>query len=144
MAPKHQRLLLIIVGLLCLAAGIVLVLYNFRSNMVFFYSPTELMALPPSHPALIRIGGLVETGSVRTEADGLSTHFVITDGKNTVPIYFKGLLPALFREGQGMVAKGRLGADRVFIADELLAKHDENYMPKEVVDALKQSGHWQH
>lgn len=142
MKAKHQRLLLIMTGLLCLGLGVLLILYNFRNNMVFFYSPTELQAGTSVSTRVIRVGGLVKQGSVDKLADGLTTEFAITDMKHTVIVRFTGLLPALFREGQGMVAKGKLADDGVFIAEELLAKHDENYMPKEVADALKQSGNW--
>ncbi len=142
MKPKYQRFILIMMGLLCLGLGVLLILYNFRNNMVFFYSPTELHTASIAPSRVMRIGGLVKEGSVHKLADGLTTEFVITDIRNTVTVRFSGLLPTLFREGQGMVAKGKLESGGVFIAEELLAKHDENYMPKEVADALKQSGHW--
>lgn len=141
MKPKHQRLLLIIAGMLCLAGGVTLILYNFRTNMVFFYSPTELHSQAIATDKNIRIGGLIKAGSI-VKQEKLVTEFVITDMAQEITVRYTGLLPALFREGQGMVAKGRLDSGKVFIAEELLAKHDENYMPKEVADALKKSGQW--
>lgn len=141
MKPKHQRLLLIIVGMMCLAGGVTLILYNFRTNMVFFYSPTELHSHAISTDKNIRIGGLIKAGSI-VKQEKLVTEFVITDMAQEITVRYTGLLPALFREGQGMVAKGKLDNGGVFIAEELLAKHDENYMPKEVADALKKSGQW--
>lgn len=141
MKPKHQRLLLILAGMLCLAGGIALILSTFRTNMVFFYSPTELHSQSIPGDRIIRIGGLVKAGSIRKDAD-MVTEFVITDMTQDVTVRYTGLLPTLFREGQGMVARGKLDTDGTFIAEELLAKHDENYMPREVADALKKSGQW--
>ncbi len=138
MKPKHQRFIFIIVAIGLLAGSVGLVLNNFNDNLVFFYSPTDLQN--KSLKNLIRIGGLIEEGSVQKPDSGV-TQFVITDLKNSVIVVYKGILPALFREGQGMVAKGKIGDDGVFKADELLAKHDENYMPPEVAKALEKSGY---
>lgn len=141
MRPKHQRLLFIVIGILCLGVGVGIVLSVFKENLVFFYSPSEIQAEKVGQK-LIRVGGLVKKGSIVQEEKGLVTRFVITDMQKDLSIRYKGVLPALFREEQGMVAKGRLQSDGVFAAEELLAKHDENYMPPEVADALKKSGHW--
>lgn len=142
MKPKQQRCILIFIGMLFLMGGVALISYNFRTNIVFFYSPTELQThiAPIGH--IIRIGGLIKKGSVQKHEGGQVTEFILTDMKSEVQVRFTGLLPALFREGQGMVAKGQLKADGFFAAEELLAKHDENYMPQEVADALKKSGYW--
>jgi cytochrome c-type biogenesis protein CcmE len=119
-----------------------LVLSAFSSNLVFFYSPSDLRAQAISAARRMRIGGLVEDGSVKRGADS-QVAFRITDGKTDVAVVYHGILPDLFREGQGVVAEGRLEPGGVFDASTILAKHDERYMPREVVDALKKSGHWQ-
>jgi cytochrome c-type biogenesis protein CcmE len=132
-------------GMALLAAAAALVLTAFEDSLVFFYSPTELQAkeLPPGRT--IRIGGLVEEGSVRRGGtDGLAVTFRITDLQSVVPVRYEGILPDLFREGQGVVAEGTFRQDGTFVATEILAKHDETYMPPEVADALKKSGQWQH
>lgn len=121
-------------------AATLFIMNNFRDNLVFFYTPTELIKKSPPHGKKIRIGGLVENGSITKKHD--ITEFQLTDTNQSVKINFKGMLPALFREGQGIVAQGSLNNDGIFIADNLLAKHDEKYMPKEVADALKKSGQW--
>lgn len=141
MTPKRQRMIFILIGLASLGIAVALILNAFRDNLVFFYSPTEIQA---KHPVgvLIRIGGLVKEGSIQKSTDSLTTAFVLTDLKNDTTVHYKGLLPNLFREGQGIVAHGKLDASGIFIADELLAKHDEKYMPPEVADALKKSGEW--
>tara|TARA_R110000787_G_scaffold16622_25_gene50867 strand:+ start:116806 stop:117255 length:450 start_codon:yes stop_codon:yes gene_type:complete len=141
--PKRRRLYIIGLALLCLGAATALVLTAFEDNIVFFYSPTELAEKPDIGPGrMMRIGGLVAEGSVLKNDATVS--FTVTDLNSTVPVSYTGMLPDLFREGQGVVVEGSLGADGRFIATEVLAKHDENYMPKEVADALKASGQWKH
>jgi cytochrome c-type biogenesis protein CcmE len=133
--------------MLIFAAAAALVLMAFEENIVFFYSPTELarkmeqQPIPPERR--LRIGGLVEEGSQGRDKDGITVTFRITDTVEVVPVRFRGLLPDLFREGQGVVAEGSMAADGTFVATEVLAKHDETYMPKEVADALKDAGQWQ-
>lgn len=143
MRPKRKRLTFVLIGMGLLAAAAGLMLVAFQENIVFFYSPTEVHAkeIPPEQR--IRLGGLVEEGSVERVDGGKTVQFRVTDMAETVPVVYSGLLPDLFREGQGVVAEGVLRAG-VFQADEVLAKHDENYMPPEVADALKESGAWQH
>jgi cytochrome c-type biogenesis protein CcmE len=141
MKRKHQRLLVVLLGLAALGAATALVLAAFSDNLVFFFSPSELAAKSLAGGQRIRIGGLVETHSVERE-DG-HVAFRVTDGKTDIAVAFDGVLPDLFREGQGVVAEGRLGKGGVFVASTVLAKHDERYMPPEVVAALKKSGHWQ-
>ena len=143
MTRKQQRLGLLALGMAALAGATVLVLSAFNDNLVFFYSPSELKAKPVAADRRVRIGGLVEAQSLARGADGRSVSFRITDGASDVAVVYQGLLPDLFREGQGAVAEGKLRPDGVFAASSVLAKHDENYMPREVVDALKKSGHWQ-
>jgi cytochrome c-type biogenesis protein CcmE len=140
MKPKTRRLYVVLLALLALGTAAALVLNAFEDNLVFFYSPTDLVAknVPPGQA--IRIGGLVEEGSL--VKDGLSAHFKITDGARAVAVAFTGNLPDLFREGQGIVTFGRLDASGTFQAEEVLAKHDETYMPPEVADALKAAGQW--
>ena len=140
MKPKHRRLYVVVLALLALGTSAALVLNAFEENLVFFYSPSDLEQKQVAIGQSIRVGGLVEEGSV--EKKGIDVRFRITDGARTVPVAFTGVLPDLFREGQGIVSFGRLGADGTFMAEEVLAKHDENYMPKEVADALKAAGEW--
>lgn len=142
MTRKQQRLGLLALGMTALGGATALVLTAFSSNLVFFYSPSDLKAQAISADRRVRIGGLVEDGSVKRGAESRIA-FRITDGKTDVAVVYHGILPDLFREGQGVVAEGRLEPDRVFDASTILAKHDERYMPREVVDALKKSGHWQ-
>jgi cytochrome c-type biogenesis protein CcmE len=139
---KRKRLAFLILGLVALSGATALVLAAFRDNLVFFYSPTELAAKPAIAGGRIRIGGLVETQSVEHQ-DGSRVSFRVTDGKTDMAVSYNGILPDLFREGQGVVAEGRLDKDGVFVANTILAKHDEKYMPPEVAAALKKSGHWQ-
>jgi cytochrome c-type biogenesis protein CcmE len=142
---KQRRFAFLAGGLAILGVAAALVLFALRDTIVFFYGPGEAMArlesgeLKPGQR--IRLGGLVEGGSVSTQADGPVT-FVVTDGAAQVPVTFSGLLPDLFREGQGVVAQGSFSETRAFTADEVLAKHDETYMPPEVAEALKKSGRW--
>jgi cytochrome c-type biogenesis protein CcmE len=142
MTRKRRRLYLVLGGLALLAVVSALVLSAFSENIVFFYSPSDLQAKNVPDGRSIRIGGLVENGSVKREADGRTLDFRVTDGNKAVPVIYKGDVPDLFREGQGVVAEGKLDHG-TFRAASVLAKHDENYMPREVVDALKRSGHWQ-
>ncbi len=141
MTRKRRRLYLLLAGMLALAAAAALVLVAFRENIVFFYSPTEVLEKRVSPETRIRIGGLVEEGSVVRNGDSVT--FRVTDLANGLPVSYAGALPDLFREGQGVVAEGALRADGVFVATQVLAKHDETYMPPEVAEALKKSGRWQ-
>ena len=143
MTRKQQRLGLLAVGLAVLGLATALVLVAFNDNLVFFYSPSELKAKAVTVDRRVRLGGLVEAQSLSRAPDGRSVSFRITDGAANVAVVYQGLLPDLFREGQGAVAEGKLRPDGVFSASSVLAKHDENYMPREVVDALKKSGHSQ-
>ena len=143
MKRKHRRLTFILTGLVLLGAAAGLVLVAFEDSLVFFYSPTDLTEKDIPEGRRFRIGGLVEEGSVTRLADGLTVSFRVTDLSETVPVTYKGVLPDLFREGQGVVAEGYLDASGVFTAEMVLAKHDENYMPPEVADALRASGQWQ-
>lgn len=140
MSPRKRRALAILGGLGLLAAAAALVLNALQSNLVFFFSPTQVLAKEAPASGSFRVGGLVEQGSLRHEADGLTLRFVVTDTAHTVPVTYQGLLPDLFREGKGVVVAGKLGPDGVFRATEVLAKHDENYMPPEAADALKRAG----
>ncbi|MGB5442424.1 MAG: cytochrome c maturation protein CcmE [Gammaproteobacteria bacterium] len=138
MHPKRKkRLYLIVLMVMGVGIGIALALSAFNDNLMFFYTPTEVVAgeAPAAHP--IRVGGLVTSGSVQRQPDGLTVRFDVTDTAETVTVQYTGILPDLFREGQGIVARGKLDPGGVFVADEVLAKHDENYMPPEVADALK-------
>jgi cytochrome c-type biogenesis protein CcmE len=141
MTRKQRRLLVVVIGLALLGGATAMVLAAFSDNLVFFYSPSELAAKPLATGQRIRIGGLVETHSVAHEGGRVA--FRVTDGKTDMAVTYDGALPDLFREGQGVVAEGRLSAGGIFVASTVLAKHDERYMPPEVVDALKKSGHWQ-
>ena len=136
MKPRQKRFVLIGLGLVALAMAAALVLNAFQSNLVFFYTPTQVANGDVPQGRSFRIGGMVEKGSLTREGDGLTAHFIVTDLAKRVPVTFKGILPDLFKEGKGAVAQGQLGADGTFIASEVLAKHDENYMPPEVADAL--------
>jgi cytochrome c-type biogenesis protein CcmE len=142
MTRKQQRLCLLVLGMAALAGATALVLSAFTSNLVFFYSPSDLKTQTLSSDQRVRIGGLVEEGSVKRGA-GSQIAFRVTDGKTDIGVVFHGILPDLFREGQGVVAEGRLEPGGVLDASTILAKHDERYMPREVVDALKKSGRWQ-
>ena len=142
MSRKQRRLTLIGAAGLVLAVAVGIVLYALNDEIVFFQTPTDVAQkhIPPGQR--IRLGGLVEKGSV-VRGDGKTITFTVTDTTNTVPVTFTGILPDLFREGQGVVTEGAMMADGTFKADSVLAKHDENYMPKEVADALKEQGVWQ-
>lgn len=136
MKARHKRFLLIGIALALLAGATALVLNAFRDNMVFFHTPSEVAAGEVPQGRTFRIGGMVLAGSVAREADGQTVRFSITDTAKVVPVIYKGALPDLFKEAKGAVAQGKLGADGVFVATEVLAKHDENYMPPEAKDAI--------
>ena len=137
MKPRSKRLIAIACGLAALGVATALVLNAFNSNLVFFFSPTQVAAKEAPLGRSFRVGGLVEMGSITREPQGLTTRFVVTDLAKTIPVTYTGLLPDLFKEGKGVVAQGKLGADGIFKADQVLAKHDENYMPPEAAAALK-------
>ncbi|MFE8069539.1 cytochrome c maturation protein CcmE [Marinobacteraceae bacterium S3BR75-40.1] len=140
MHPKRKRRLTVIGFLMAgLAVAVGLVLFALQENINLFYSPDQIAAGEAPHDARIRAGGMVQEGSVKRDSDSLKVRFVITDFSASVPVVYEGILPDLFKEGQGVVAMGRLGTDGTFVADEVLAKHDENYMPPEVADALEKS-----
>jgi cytochrome c-type biogenesis protein CcmE len=136
MKARHKRLAFIVVGLAGLAVAIGLIANAFNQNLVFFFSPSDVQANQAPVNRDFRLGGLVEEGSLKREDDGLTVHFIVTDNAHTIPVTFTGILPDLFREGQGVVAQGKLNENGVFMAKEVLAKHDESYMPPEVQDAL--------
>jgi cytochrome c-type biogenesis protein CcmE len=136
MTRKQRRLVLVGTGTGVLTIAAALVLFAFRDSIVFFDSPTEVVEKHLAPGKRIRLGGLVRS-------DNLTVHFAVTDGRQEVPVAYSGALPDLFREGQGVVAEGALDASGLFRADTILAKHDENYMPREVADALKKQGRWQ-
>jgi cytochrome c-type biogenesis protein CcmE len=142
MMRKRRRLITLLAALLALGTATALVLAAFNDNLVFFYSPSDLAEKAVGPERRIRIGGLVENDSVVKQVDGHAVAFRVTDGKSELRVVYDGILPDLFREGQGVVAEGKL-RDGVFIASSVLAKHDEKYMPPEVADALKKSGRWQ-
>ncbi|MDP6175523.1 MAG: cytochrome c maturation protein CcmE [Rhodospirillales bacterium] len=141
MKRKHRRLSLVVASLAALGAAVALILVAFEGNIVFFHSPTDLTEKTFRAEQRLRLGGLVEKGTVAKSPDGLTITFKITDLAHSVPVSFKGILPDLFRESQGVVAEGHY-RDGKFIASEILAKHDETYMPREVADALRKSGQW--
>lgn len=140
MTRKGRRLVLIGVAGVVLAAAAGLVLTALNDTIVFFNGPTEIVQNPPEPGKRLRLGGLVQPGSVNRQ--GADVRFEVTDGNNKIAVAYAGLLPDLFREGQGVVAEGSIATDGTFRADNVLAKHDETYMPKEVADTLKQQGHW--
>lgn len=136
MKPRHKRFVLIGVGIGGLALSATLVLSAFQKNLVFFFTPSQVAANEAPVGKSFRIGGLVEKGSVKREADGVTVQFVVTDTAKSLPVLYRGVLPDLFREGKGVVTQGRLGPDGLFRAEEVLAKHDENYMPPAAQDAI--------
>ncbi len=137
MKPRRQRMIFVAVMLLGVALAGVLVLQAIGENMLYFYSPTQIKSgeAPANHT--VRVGGLVVEGSVRRETQGVTVNFELTDTAERIAVVYTGILPDLFREGQGIVARGRIGKDGVFVAEEVLAKHDENYMPPDVAEALE-------
>jgi cytochrome c-type biogenesis protein CcmE len=141
MTRKRRRLVLISSALGVLAVAVALILSALKDSIVFFNSPTDVVEKHVAPGSRIRLGGLVRDGSVVRGSD-LAVRFEVTDGANTIAVAYQGILPDLFREGQGVVTEGVLDPSGTFKADSVLAKHDEKYMPKEVADALKKSGHW--
>jgi cytochrome c-type biogenesis protein CcmE len=139
--PRTERALWIVAALAGLGVAAALVLSAFRSNLVFFFTPTQVSAQEAPRDRAFRMGGLVEEGSVARDKDGLTVRFRVTDTAKAIPVVYVGILPDLFREGKGVVAQGRLGPDGIFKASEVLAKHDENYMPPEAAEALRKAGH---
>lgn len=137
MKARSKRFLFIIGGVALIAAAAGLVLFALRNNVSLYFTPTQVFNKEAPQGRSFRIGGLVETGSVKREGDGLTVHFVITDTAKSMPVTYKGILPDLFKEGKGVVAQGKLQADNIFYAEEVLAKHDENYMPPEAKQALE-------
>jgi cytochrome c-type biogenesis protein CcmE len=141
MTRKQRRFAMIAGGVSVLAVAVLLVLFAMKDAIVFFNSPTDVVEKHLAPGTRIRLGGLVATGSL-SRGEALVVNFEVTDGNSTIPVTYQGILPDLFREGQGVVAEGTLDGSGVFKADNVLAKHDETYMPKEVADALKKQGHW--
>ena len=137
MKPRYKRLILIGAGLATLALAVWLVLSAFQKNLVFFFTPTQILAGEAPKGRSFRMGGMVEEGSIKRQADGMTVAFIVTDNAQRVRVQYRGILPDLFKEGKGVVAQGKLGNDNLFQADEVLAKHDENYMPPEAAYALK-------
>jgi cytochrome c-type biogenesis protein CcmE len=141
MTRKERRLALVLGGLGLLGAAVALILAALNQNIVYFYAPADLAAHPAAEGRRIRLGGLVMEGSIKREADNF-VDFAVTDRKAEVKVRYQGVLPDLFAEGRGVVAEGHMGSGGRFVADEILAKHDERYMPREVADALKRAGEW--
>ncbi len=142
MTRKKRRLYVIVLGMATLAIAAALVLNAFEDNLVFFFSPSDLAADAPAPGQRVRVGGLVAENSVRRLDDGVTVLFQVTDTASTVEVSYAGVLPDLFREGQGVVVEGAMTTDGKFEAANVLAKHDENYMPPEVADAIKDAEHW--
>ena len=140
MTPRKKRLLFIVAGVALVGAAVGLVLFALKNNVSLYFTPTQVYNKEAPQGRSFRIGGLVEAGSVQREKDGLTVRFNITDTVQTMPVIYKGILPDLFKEGKGVVAQGKLETDNAFHAEEVLAKHDENYMPPEAADALKKAG----
>ncbi len=140
MKARHKRFGIVIVGLAALGLVTYLVLNALEGNLSYFFSPTEVAEGKAPKDHIFRLGGLVESGSVQREAGELTVNFVVTDMAQRVPVAYNGILPDLFAEGQGVIAQGKMGPDDVFVAEEVLAKHDETYMPPEVAAALESAG----
>lgn len=139
MKPRHKKFIYIVVALAILSGAVGLVLYALKNNVSLFFTPTQVFNKEAPQGRHFRIGGLVEEGSVKRQSDGLTIHFMVTDTTHSMTVVYKGLLPDLFKEGKGVVAQGKLGADNVFVAAEVLAKHDENYVAPEAALALEQA-----
>lgn len=141
MTPKRkQRLILVTLLVAGISSATALALYAFSQNLLYFYTPSQIAAGEAPQGRQFRVGGLVVDGSVKHESDGVTVEFELTDTAKTIPLVYKGLLPDLFREGQGIVAQGSIDNEGLFRADEVLAKHDENYMPPDVAEAIKAAG----
>ncbi|MBO0750322.1 MAG: cytochrome c maturation protein CcmE [Porphyrobacter sp.] len=136
--PKHQRLVLVVLALVAILAAGAIAAWALRNQASYFYIPSEIVAHPPKADRGVRLGGMVRVGSLKTAPDGVTMHFTVDDGKAQVPVTFKGIAPDLFKEGSGVVAEGHMMPDGTFVADNLLAKHDENYVPRELGDMTKQ------
>ena len=130
--PKHQRLVLVILAFAAVLGAVLLAMWGLKDRAAYFYTPADVVAGKATPGEAMRLGGMVETGSVKRDSDGVTTRFIVEDGDARVPVTYRGILPDLFREGSGVVAEGRLAADRSFVADNILAKHDERYMPPEL------------
>jgi cytochrome c-type biogenesis protein CcmE len=141
MKRRHKRIAFILVGLAGLGLAAYLVASAFRNNLVFFFSPTQVAAKEAPVERTFRIGGLVQDGTLKRDSDGLTVRFTVTDTAASIPVVYKGILPDLFKEGRGCVAQGKLGSDGVFRAEQVLAKHDENYMPPEAGQAIDKAKH---
>ena len=139
MKPRQKKLMFIMIGIALVAAAVGLVLFALKNNVSLYFTPTQVYNKEAPQGRNFRIGGLVEAGSVKRENDGLTVYFTITDTARSMPVVYKGILPDLFKEGKGVVAQGKLEADNVFHAEEVLAKHDENYMPPEATHAVEQA-----
>jgi len=139
MKTRHKRIAFIVFGLVGLSVAAFLVTNAFKNNLVFFFSPSQIASKEAPVGRNFRIGGLVERGSMRRDGDGLTVKFTVTDTANSVLVVYKGILPDLFKEGRGCVAQGHVGADGVFYADQVLAKHDENYMPPEAAQSIEKA-----
>ena len=140
MKPRTKRIAIVVGGLAALAVAAGLILTAFQQNLVFFFTPSQVAAKEAPQGKTFRIGGMVEKGSVARQPDGLTVRFMVTDTAMSIPVVYRGALPDLFREGKGVVAQGSLAPDGSFRATEVLAKHDENYMPPEAADAVKRAG----
>jgi cytochrome c-type biogenesis protein CcmE len=141
MKRRHKRIAFIVIALASLSVAAFLVLSAFQNNLVFFFSPTQVAAKEAPVDRTFRIGGLVQEGTLKREADGLTVRFTVTDTAQSIPVVYKGILPDLFKEGRGCVAQGKLNSDGVFHAEQVLAKHDENYMPPEAGEAIDKAKH---
>ena len=139
MKPRHQRVIAIAAGVALIAVAAALVLNAFQGNVVFFFSPSQIAAKEAPLDKTFRVGGMVEKGSLKRLPDGLTVRFIVTDTAKSIPVTYTGILPDLFKEGKGVVTQGKLGLDGVFMASEVLAKHDENYMPPEAAHALSKA-----
>ena len=139
MKPRAKRIAMVVGGVAALGTAATLILAAFQQNLVFFFTPSQIAANEAPRERTFRVGGMVEKGSVARQPDGVTVRFMVTDTAKSIPVVYRGALPDLFREGKGVVAQGRIGADGVFVASEVLAKHDENYMPPEAADAVKRA-----
>ena len=143
MKPKSQRLVLVVAAIIAMAAAVLLAMWGLRDKASYFFTPAEVASGKAPEGRAMRLGGMVERGSISRQPDGVTIRFTMTDGEARTPVTYRGIVPDLFREGQGVITEGTFGTDGVFVADSVLAKHDENYMPKEVAESLKEKGVWQ-